>query len=196
MSLQEQEEEPVQIKDQEPQEQNEQQQQESPSSSSLIKTALIVLGEALFFQPEDETVLSLTVTNAGEMTPSLLAEFHIPLDSLEVLHIIVKSSGIVRLYNSDAIASYVTFLKAGGELTVHVLGHEGSPSDDDYETIRASLVLAELWIESHGEMADGSKCMTGRKDGGGIDEVVEEEVAEEAAAEVAVEQEAAVVEAE
>jgi len=133
----------------------------------------------MFFKPTAE-VLSATVTKKEDLATCLDAAptspFWLDSNTLEVIHVVAKSLDMNRLFDPNAIASLAPYLKPGAELTVHVLANEGEKSgEDDSETVKMSLVLAGLRIESEEEAADGSRTLTAKKAGGDLLEEVEED---------------------
>jgi hypothetical protein len=128
---------------------------------SAPSTALIILGEAMFLKPDDDDddVVSFTVTTLDGLATCLVSAE--PL-SLATLHIVVKSKDISRLYDPYALSSFHALLQPGALVHFHVLS-EGGTSDDDMETIKLSLIMAELQVETEEEGPDGSKMLTSRK---------------------------------
>lgn len=124
---------------------------------SQPSTAIIVLGDAMLFKPSNE-VLSVTVTTREQLC-TCLDEKAAP-DSLETLHMVLRANAMENLYDSDAIKLLTPSLREEGQLTVHVLEQAGSEHAD---TIKMSMVLAELFVEEESESADGSRTVTGRK---------------------------------
>jgi len=136
-------------------------------------TALIILGEAMFLQPDGEGVLSVTVTAKEELSTCLqLAEGNgVEHSSLDDVHVVVKSNDVPRLYDPDAPQSFYSLLRPGGAVNFHVLSGEeiggtshASPAPEEVgETIKMSLVLAELRVESEAQGPNGTKILVGRK---------------------------------
>jgi len=129
---------------------------------SQPNTALIVLGDAMFFNPETTEVLAVTITAKENLATSLQQA---ETASLETLHLVVKSADITRLYDSDAIASLVPALQPNAEVTVHVLNPGGQPEEDVIATVRTSLVLGGLRLEVEQAGPDGSWIITARRPG-------------------------------
>uniref|UniRef100_A0A7S1Y154 Uncharacterized protein n=1 Tax=Grammatophora oceanica TaxID=210454 RepID=A0A7S1Y154_9STRA len=130
-------------------------------------TGLITMGGAMFFRPSDptdSTILSVMVTKKEDLANSLDAATN---ETLEVIHLIVKSLEMNRLYDSDAIAVLKDKLLPGGELTVHVLSngeeHSAPVSPEDVDEVRSSLLLAGLMLEVEGEGPGGAWTVSARK---------------------------------
>jgi hypothetical protein len=100
-------------------------------------------------------------------------------DSLEIMHIVVRSLDLNNLYDPEAIMEFVPCLKGGAEITVHVLvGENQTSSEEDAELVRESLVLAGLRLQSEAMAEDGSRILTAMKPGG-LDDVEEGDEEEE-----------------
>lgn len=135
-------------------------------------TAIVVLGEAMFFKPQ-ANVISITLFYREQFREAL-DQMAAP-DSLEVMHIVVRSIDLKTLYDPEAIKEFVPCLKGGAELMVHVLvGENQTSGDEDGETVRESLVLAGLRIQSEVMTENGSRIVTATKPGG-LDGVGEDE---------------------
>ena len=121
-------------------------------------TALVVLGNAMFFQPEGD-VLAVTILSKTAL-PGALS--HANPDSLEDIHIIVKGSELSEMYDEDALTKFRPLLKAEGKVTFHVLQN---PSPEQMDTIKMSLVMAQFKILAEQDGPDGSMIMVGQKAG-------------------------------
>jgi hypothetical protein len=88
-------------------------------------TAIVVLGEAMFFKPQ-ANVISITLFYREQFREAL-DQMAVP-DSLEIMHIVVRSSDLNSLYDPEAIKEFVPCLKGGAELMVHVLVGENQTS--------------------------------------------------------------------
>mmetsp|Transcript_10111 Transcript_10111/g.18948 ORF Transcript_10111/g.18948 Transcript_10111/m.18948 type:complete len:163 (+) Transcript_10111:60-548(+) len=139
-------------------------------------TAIVVLGEAMIFKPQAH-VISITLLYREQFREAL--EHMAEPDSLEIMHIVVKSNDLNDLYDPDAIIEFVPCLKDGAEMIVHVLvGENQTSSDEDGEVVRMSLVGAGLRLQSEVMGEDGSRMLTATKPGG-LDDVEEGEEEEE-----------------
>lgn len=131
------------------------------TESSQPKTALIVLGDAMFFQPSSD-VISVTILAPSAMKTALTSA---QACSLETIHVVVKGVSVSTLYDPESIPILCNYLVPNGQLTAHVLvSAEGTkPVADDLEGIKTSLVLAGLRIVDETENPDGSRTLTGQK---------------------------------
>ena len=138
------------------------------SMANQPTTALIVLGNAMFFQPE-ANVLSATLTSREEFA-SCLQSNGAALDSLDVVHIVVRSCDVSTLYDPDAVSSFIPILRPGAQMTVHALPADGGQEDEqtpvqpgDVDIIRMSLALAGLHLQVEAEGENGAWMLTARK---------------------------------
>jgi len=166
-------------------------QQQEEETSASPSTAVIVLGEALFFQPDSDDVLAVTVFSRSAFGTSLssmeggaaaavdAAASAVQVDGssnnetsssplLTAIHIVTKTSSLDSIYDPEALASHVApRLQEGGELTVHVMpsqhGGGATVEAEDLESVRTSLVLAHLRIEAEQEGPDGSRVVMAKK---------------------------------
>ncbi len=131
-------------------------------------TAIVVLGEAMFFRPEAH-VISITLF-LKEQFKDALDKMAVP-DSLETMHVVLKSKEVNKLYDGDAIPIFVPFLKNGAEFLVHLLvGENEQVGDEEVGTVRMSLIMGGLRLESDVPGADGSRIITCKKPGGEVDD--------------------------
>lgn len=131
--------------------------EEATATAQQPTTAIIVLGDAMMFQPSDE-VLSVTITAKEEMSNCM---HNVAADSIEALHVVLRASSIGILYDENAIGSFVSCLRKNAEVTVHLLNN---PSESDLQTIKMSLVMAGLRIDEEAVGSDGSNVVTARND--------------------------------
>ena len=127
-------------------------------------TAIIVLGDAMFFKPQAH-VISITLLQREQFADALdqMAE----PDSLEMIHVAVRTNDLSELYDPDALPNFVPYLKAGSVFTVHIIAGENQVSgEDDSATIRLSLVMAGLRFKLDSPQGDGSRTITAVKPGG------------------------------
>jgi hypothetical protein len=119
-------------------------------------TALIVIGNAMFFRPEED-VLAVTIFAKGSLASALS---HAAPSSLENIHIVVKGSEVFQLYDEGALSSFRPLLQPGAQVTFHVLSN---PSPEQLDTIKMSLVMSEFKLEAEQEGPDGTIIMVGKK---------------------------------
>ena len=88
-------------------------------------------------------------------------------DSLDTMHVVVKTSELEALYDPEAIKEFYPYLKAGAEFIVHVIvGENETSGEEDGVAVRASLVLGGLRFKDQALGGDGSRVVTARKNGG------------------------------
>ena len=127
-------------------------------------TAIIVLGEAMFFKPQ-ANVISITLLQREQFVEAL-DQMARP-ESLETLHVAVKSADLSQLYDPEALPNFVLCLKAGASFSVHVIAGENQVSgEDDSAMIRLSFVMAGLRFKSDLPQGDGSRIISAVKPGG------------------------------
>ena len=117
-------------------------------------TAIIVLGEAMFFKPQ-ANVISITLLQREQFAEAL--DQMAGPDSLDILHVAVKSNDLSQLYDPEALPNFVPCLKAGALFSVHVISSENQISgEDDSAMIRLSFVMAGLRFKSDMPQGDGT----------------------------------------
>mmetsp|Transcript_10189 Transcript_10189/g.11830 ORF Transcript_10189/g.11830 Transcript_10189/m.11830 type:complete len:177 (-) Transcript_10189:393-923(-) len=127
-----------------------------PETTSEPTTAVIVLGDAIIFRPSNE-VLSATIFSK-EALASCLDKQAEP-SSISSLHLIVKANSISTLYDADAIPNFVPVLSPGAEFSVHVMENA---SDEDIDTIKISLVLANFRVVNEELHEGGTRVLTAK----------------------------------
>lgn len=134
---------------------NEEEEEEQP------KTALIVVGDAMFFQPTKE-VVSVTILAKSAMKTALTS---VANKSLENLHLVVKGVDVSTMHDGDAITVYADSLQEDGTISAHLLvSNEGAkPAEEDLQTVKTSFVMAGLKIVGETQNPDGSIVLTGQK---------------------------------
>lgn len=159
----------------------------SPAAATAQpKTALILLGDGLFLQPEaDDDVLSVTVRDRAGLAGCLEGAVADGA-SLAAIHLVVRAGAVAALYDDGdggaaAARSFAAKLRPSGALTAHLLpGGEGGGGQQQpvpaecVETIKASFVLGSLVITGETEGPDGSRTLTGQKAGAGSEKEEEE----------------------
>ena len=127
------------------------------------ETALIVLGDAMVFQPSNQ-VLSVTINRREDLANSITGAARY---SLETVHVVMRSKDINTLYDPGAIIDFQPYLKSGGEVTLHALtdSQAGTRRADEEElaTLKSSLAIAGLKIISENE-EDASTTITARNE--------------------------------
>lgn len=130
-------------------------------------TVLVMLGPLHFQHGGNADVLSIKIAEPDELASSLAqAAALIKDESLDSLHIILKSSSVSLLYDDSVISTFVSGMKSGAETTVHVLGSADIPvQDGDVDDIRTSIIIAGLQLkeESVADGDEGGWILTGFK---------------------------------
>mmetsp|Transcript_24017 Transcript_24017/g.48605 ORF Transcript_24017/g.48605 Transcript_24017/m.48605 type:complete len:147 (-) Transcript_24017:214-654(-) len=141
-------------------------------------TALIVLGDAMFFQAESDDVLSITIMQAEkEYLCGCLEARKAAQASLDNIHIVVKCTNFSTLYDPEAIKSFEPYLRPGAAMTVHILANTdvgSKPGEDDIDAARMSLVLGGLRMEVEQAAQDDSWVLTAKKPSADPDDSDEE----------------------
>lgn len=134
---------------------------EESNNNEDPKTALIVLGEAMYFQPSAD-VVSVTILAKSALKTALTS---VAPACLENLHVVVKGVDVSNMYDADALPVLVEALQPNGTVTAHLLvSAEGvKASDEDVDTLRTSFVMAGLRLGGEEENPDGSKILVGQK---------------------------------
>mmetsp|Transcript_15561 Transcript_15561/g.18968 ORF Transcript_15561/g.18968 Transcript_15561/m.18968 type:complete len:177 (+) Transcript_15561:189-719(+) len=127
-----------------------------PETTSEPTTAVIVLGDAIIFRPSNE-VLSATIFSKEALASCL--DNQAEPSSISSLHLIVKANSISTLYDADAIPNFVPVLSPGAEFSVHVMENA---SDEDIDTIKISLVLANFRVVNEELHEGGTRVLTAK----------------------------------
>jgi hypothetical protein len=135
----------------------------TPSCPPSVATAVIVLGDAMFFRPtgeEDDGIVSATVTEKEQLSTCLA---HVAVGTLHTVHVIVKAASLDGLYDPEAMRAHIApLLRPNGIVVFHALEH--AADEEHVEAIALSLVLAGLRIELVEDgAAGGAKIVTARK---------------------------------
>ena len=148
-----------------------QQEDEDPQPT----TAVILLGEGIFFQPE-AYVICLSIFERSALVNCLKTAA--ADESLETLHLIVQSNQVDAKYDPDCVAPFVTKLKPGGQWTTHVMLQEFQVevSDDAIAAVKESIVLGGLRIQEEATAPDGTWTIVGLKPGGDVEECEDDSV--------------------
>mmetsp|Transcript_11698 Transcript_11698/g.17162 ORF Transcript_11698/g.17162 Transcript_11698/m.17162 type:complete len:179 (-) Transcript_11698:92-628(-) len=126
-------------------------------------SVLLMLGPMHFEHAGSADVLSVKIATPEERTESLKKSADmIQPNSLETLHIILKSSSVSSLFDETCLTTFSDGLRPGSETMVHVLGTEDMPvQPGDVDGIRMSLVDCGLRLSSE-EAQEGSWILTAR----------------------------------
>ena len=157
----------------------------APDEDSPPKTVLVILGPMEFETAGKADIMSLKIRTPDERGPTLeAAAAMVKEETLEAMHVILKSSSVSSLYDDSIITTFFEALAPGAEATVHVLGTAEMPVQPaDVNNIRVSLLMGVLRLESEGltEGEEGGWTLTARKPKPGGDSDDEEEEDEEEA---------------
>jgi hypothetical protein len=155
----------------------------APDDDSPPSTVLVILGPMEFETAGAADIMSLKIRTPDERGPTLeAAAAMVKEESLEAMHVILKSSSVSSLYDDTIITTFFEALAPGSETTVHVLGTPDMPVQPaDVNNIRVSLLMGGLQLESEGltEGEEGGWTLTARKPKPGGDSDDEEEEEEE-----------------
>lgn len=151
------------------------------------KTVVIMLG-SMNFEPVDTVdILSLKIENPDERSEILeKASKNIRPNSLESLHILLKSSSVSSLFDQSILSSFYEGVIPGKEISIHVLPESAALADDmpvqagDVDSIRMALVMTGFVLQVEQEH-EGNWILTATKPGGAVGSSDEED--EEAEAE-------------
>ena len=113
---------------------------------------VVVLGEMQFDPSGESDILSIKVQLRDELSAALEeAGRLVGPSSLGEIHILIKSSSVGTMFDSEIITTFFDKLRPGGEFTVHVLGSADMPVQPaDVNDIRVSLLMANLFLEREG----------------------------------------------
>ena len=146
-------------------------------------TVLIMLGSMHFEHAGNADVLSLKIDSPDDREATLQdASSRIAPNSLEALHLVLKSSAISSLFDESLLSTFYEGLIPGtGEAMVHVLPESSALAEDmpvqaeDVDAIRMGFVMAGLRLEME-QAQDGSWILAAKKPGlPSVDEDEEED---------------------
>ena len=144
-------------------------------------TVVIMLG-SMNFEPVDSVdILSLKIENPDER-PEVLekASKQIKPNTLESLHILLKSSAVSSLFDESILASFFEGIIPGKEVNIHVLPESAALADEmpvqaaDVDSIRMGLVMSGFLLQVE-QAHEGSWILQATKPGGDEDESDDEE---------------------
>ncbi len=115
-------------------------------------TAVVLLGDGIWFKPGAEAV-SVTVTKREELSNCL--DTKVESGSIGALHIIIEAKSVQTLFEPDAMQSFAHLLRPEAEVYCHLLGN---PAEEDVDSFKMALVLANLRIESQ-QMGEGNSVI-------------------------------------
>jgi hypothetical protein len=161
--------------------------QEESTGESTPSTVLIMLGSMHFEHAGTADVLSLKISSPEESLGTLEdASKRVAPNTVEALHLVMKSSSISSLFEETLLSTFFDSLKPGtGEVIVHVLPESSVLADEmpvqanDVDAIRMGLVVTGFRLEMEQEQ-DGSWILLAKKPGApSFDENDDEEEAED-----------------
>lgn len=161
---------PPETKDNNKQEQD--QQDDDDDDDYAPSTVLIMLGSMHFEHAGNADVLSLKIDSPDDREATLQdASSRIAPNSLEALHLVLKSSAISSLFDESLLSTFYEGLIPGsGEAMVHVLPESSALAEDmpvqaeDVDAIRVGFVMAGLRLEME-QAQDGSWILSAKKPG-------------------------------
>jgi hypothetical protein len=129
-----------------------------------------MLGPLHFQHSGNADVLSVKIADPDELSSSLIEAGKLIKDeSLDSVHVIMKSSSVSLLYDDSIISTFFNGMRPGAETTIHVLGSQDIPvNDGDVDDIRTSIRSSGLRLTEEA-LADGDEggwILKGVKPGG------------------------------
>lgn len=144
-------------------------------------TVVLMLGSMNFEPVVSVDILSLKIQNPEERSEILeKASKNIRPNSLESLHILLKSSSVSSLFDDSILTYFFEGIIPGKEVTIHVLPESAVLADDmpvqagDVDSIRMGLVMSGLLLQVEQEH-EGSWILTSTKPGGAEESSDEED---------------------
>ena len=144
-------------------------------------TVVIMLGSMNFEPVETVDILSLKIQNPDERSEVLeKASKNIGPNSLDALHVLLKSSSVSSLFDQSILTSFYDGIIPGKEVSIHVLPESAALADDmpvqagDVDSIRMALVMAGFMLQVEQEH-EGSWILTATKPGGSEESSDEED---------------------
>ena len=135
-------------------------------------TVVIMLG-SMNFEPVDSVdILSLKIENPDERAEVLeKAAKQVKANTLESLHVLLKSSAVSSLFDESILYSFYEGLIPGKEVTIHVLPESAALADEmpvqagDVDSIRMGIVMSGLLLQVE-QAHEGSWVLSAIKPGG------------------------------
>lgn len=148
-------------------------------------TVVIMLG-SMNFEPVDSVdILSLKIENPDERAEVLeKSSKQIKPNTLESLHILLKSSAVSSLFDESILASFFEGIIPGKEVNIHVLPESAALADEmpvqaaDVDSIRMGLVMSGFLLQVE-QAHEGSWILQATKPGGDEEDSEEEDEDEE-----------------
>ncbi len=148
-------------------------------------TVVIMLGSMNFEPVTSVDILSLKIENPDERTEVLeKASKQVKPNSLESLHVLLKSSSVSTLFDESILTSFFEGLIPGKEVTIHVLPESAVLAEDmpvqpaDVDSVRMGIVMAGLLLQVE-QAHEGSWILSATKPGGEDESDDDEEEEEE-----------------
>eukprot|EP00536_Pseudo-nitzschia_multiseries_P000091 jgi/Psemu1/321449/estExt_fgenesh1_pg.C_20070 len=148
-------------------------------------TVVVMLGSMNFDPLQTADILSLKIASPEDMPGTLEeASKHIQPNSLEAVHVLLKSSSVSSLFDVSVLSTFYEGLIPGKEVTVHVLPESAVLAEDmpvqpnDVDSVRMGLVMAGLMLRCE-QAQDGGWIIMATKPGGEVDDDEEDEDEEE-----------------
>mmetsp|Transcript_20070 Transcript_20070/g.42432 ORF Transcript_20070/g.42432 Transcript_20070/m.42432 type:complete len:490 (-) Transcript_20070:1420-2889(-) len=156
--------------------------EDTDSDNDFAPTTVVVMLGSINFEPvHTADILSIKIQTPEERSKTLeKASKNIRPNSLESMHVLLKSSSLSSLFDESIFAMFYEGIIPGKEVTVHVLPKSAvltedmAVQSDDVESVRMGLVTAGLVLKVE-EANEGSWVLTAIKPGGTSDEEDEEE---------------------
>jgi len=159
--------------------------EDGDDNADFTPTTVVVMLGSMNFEPVTSVdILSLKIQNLEERSEVLeKASKDVKSNSLESLHILLKSSSVSTLFDESIFTTFFDAIIPGKEVVVHVLPESAALAEDmavqagDVDSIRMGIVMSGLLLQVEQEH-EGCWILTATKPGG-ADETSDEEDAEE-----------------
>jgi hypothetical protein len=141
-------------------------------------TVLILLGSMHFEHAGSVDVLSIKIATPEDRMEILEdASKRVAPNTIEALHVVLKSSSISSLFDESLFSTFYDGLIPGtGEVMVHVLPESSAMAEDmavqadDVDAVRMGLVMTGYRLESE-QQQDGSWVLSAKKPGPDVEDV-------------------------
>jgi hypothetical protein len=134
-------------------------------------TVVIMLGSMNFEPVESIDIMSLKIQDPFERSEIIeKASKKIRPNSLEAMHILLKSSSVPTQFDESILTSFFEGIIPGKEVTIHVLPESAMLADDmavqpaDVESVRMGLITTGFLLQVE-EAHEGSWILTAIKPG-------------------------------
>jgi hypothetical protein len=156
------------------------------SDDEFAPTTVVVMLGSMNFEPvESIDILSLKIQDPDERSEIIeKASKKIRPNSLEALHILLKSSSVSTLFDESILVAFFEGIIPGKQVIIHVLPESAMMADDmavqpaDVESVRMGLIVAGFLLKVE-EAHEGSWVLTAIKPGPVEDSSDEEDEDEE-----------------